>query len=108
MQAPGELVGGVGVGARELRAGVELGQHQLDGGDLLFGMQADGDAAAVVCHGDGSVQVDRDFDSIGVPAERLVGRVVDRFLDDVGGVGSPGIHPREPLHGLDTPQLLYG
>ena len=106
VQAAGELVGGVGVGARELRAGVELGHHQLDRRDLLLGMQADRDAAAVVGDGDRSVRVDGDLDLVGVPAERFVGGVVDRFLDDVGGVGSPGIHSREPLDGLDAPEFL--
>ncbi|MNC87064.1 hypothetical protein D3C83_27600 [compost metagenome] len=108
VQAAGELVGGLDVGARELGAGVELGQHQLDGGDLLFGVDADRDAAAVVGDGDRTVEVDGDLDLVGVAAERFVRRVVDRFLDDVGGVGGPGIHPREPLDRLDASQLLDG
>ena len=45
-------------------------------------------------------------DAVGVLAESFVGRVVDRFLDDVGGIGRAGIHARQALHGLDAAQFL--
>ena len=106
VQAAGELVRRVGFGPGELRAGVQLGEDELHGGDLLFRMQPDRNAAAVVGDRHRAVAVQRDVDAVGVPAERLVGGVVDRFLDDVGGIARPGIHPRQALHGLDAAQFL--
>jgi len=106
VQAARELVGGVRFGARELRAGVEFRQDQLDRGDFFLGMQADGDPAAVVGDRHRAITVHGDVDAVGVAAERLVGRVVYRFLDDVGGIRGPGIHPRQPLHRLYAPELL--
>jgi hypothetical protein len=61
VQAAGDLVGG-GV---ELAAGVQLGQHHLHGRHLLAVGQihhVHGNAAAVVDHGDGVVDVDGDID----------------------------------------------
>src|SRR5262249_26044201 len=53
-----------------------------------------------------AVGVDGDLDQVGMAAERFVGGVVYRFLDDVGGIGGPGIHPRQPLDRLYAPELL--
>ena len=81
VQAVGDLV----VGGVELAAGVQLGQHHLDGGHL----DAVGDhvvhrnAAAVVHHGDGVVDVDGDIDARGVSGQRLVDRVVHHLVDQV-------------------------
>jgi hypothetical protein len=61
VQAAGDFVGG----SVELAAGVQLGEHHLHGRHLLAVGQVhhvDGDAAAVVDHGDGVVDVDGDVD----------------------------------------------
>ena len=58
VQAAGDLVGAL----VELPAGVQLGQHHLRGGDAFGAVDVDGDAAAVVLHGDARVDVDRDVD----------------------------------------------
>ena len=64
MQSSGDLVG-VGV---ELAARVQLGHHDLRGGDF-FAVDVhivDGNAAPVIDYGDGVIEVDGDFDFVGV------------------------------------------
>jgi hypothetical protein len=48
------------------------------------------------------IGVDRDVDARGEAAEGFIGRVVDRFLDDVRGVGRPRVHPGPLLDGLQA------
>ena len=81
VQSAGDLV----VGGVELAAGVQLGEHHLDGGHLLAvgDHVVHRDAAAVVHHGDGVVDVDGDVDARGVSGQRLVHRVVDYLVDQV-------------------------
>src|SRR5438270_5507252 len=43
----------------------------------------DGDAAAVINHGDGIIDVDGDFDFVGVSGEGFVDGVVDYFVYEV-------------------------
>ncbi len=64
VQAAGDLV----AGAAELAAGVQHGEHdgRPPAGVLLH--DADGDAAAVVDHGDGVVRVDGDAMLVQCPA----------------------------------------
>ncbi len=57
--------------------------------ERFFLMQIDGDAAAVVLHGHGVVEVDGDSDVVRVAGQRLVDGVVDDLVDHVvqhGGV----------------------
>ena len=56
VQAAGDLV----AGAAELAAGVQHGEHDLGGRLVVLLHDPDGDAAAVVDHGDGVVGVDGD------------------------------------------------
>ena len=67
----------------ELAAGVQSREHDLDHGHLLFGVQAEGDAAAIVFHADRAVGVQGDGDALAKAGQGLVGGVVDDFLDDV-------------------------
>ncbi len=102
VQAAGEGIGAVAGLLVELAAGVQAGEGQHDDGNLLLGMQADGNAAAVVGHGDGAVALQRDVDVLGETAERFVGGVVDDFLDDVGRRVGAGVHARPLAHGLQA------
>jgi hypothetical protein len=65
-------------------------------------VHADRDAAAVVLDRDGTVDVEGHADVLAVAAQRLVGGVVDHFLDDVQRVFGPGIHARTLLHGFES------
>ena len=79
VQAAGNFI----AAAAELAARVQLGEHQLDGGDALFGVDARGDAAAVVFDGTGAVRIDGDADGIAIARQRLVDGVVDDLLHEV-------------------------
>ena len=64
---------------------MQLGHHDLRGGNF-FAVDVhvvDGNAAAVVDHGDGVIEVDGDFDLVGVTGERFVDRVVHDFVHQV-------------------------
>ena len=81
VQSAGDFVGrGV-----ELAAGVQLGHDHLRGRKLLTVNvhRVHGNAAAVVHDGDGVIDVDGDFDLVGVTGERLVHRVVHYLVDQV-------------------------
>src|SRR5439155_14166467 len=67
----------------ELAARVQHGEHHFDGGLLLRLVNVDGNAAAIVDHGDGVVDVDGDFDVLAVAREGFVDRVVDNFVDEM-------------------------
>src|SRR5262249_4388380 len=56
VEATRDLVGAL----VELPARMQLGEHYLRGRDTLGGVDVDGDASAVVLHGDARVDVDRD------------------------------------------------
>ncbi len=95
VQAAGDFVGG----RVELAAGVQLGEHHLHGGHPLAAGQVHhvhGNAAAVVDHGDGVVDVDDDIDLFGVAGKSLVDRVVDDFVDEVM---QPHLAGRADVHG---------
>ncbi len=79
MQASGNFVGV----AVELAAGVQRGHHDLRGGNFLAVdvHVIDGNAASIVDYGDGIVEMDGDFDLVGVSGQRFVDRVVDDFVD---------------------------
>ena len=69
----------------ELAARVQHGEHDLHGRHLLAvdDLVVDRNAAAVVDHGDGVVDVDGDIDARRVSAQRLVDRVVDDLIHQV-------------------------
>jgi hypothetical protein len=102
VQAAGEAVGRVFVGLVELAAGVQAGEHHLDGGHALDRVDLDRDAAAVVAHAHRAVGVQGDGDLAAEAGHRLVGGVVDDFLDDVQRVLGAGVHARPLLDGLEA------
>src|SRR5207248_4658075 len=67
----------------ELTAGMQLGHDDLGRGTVLFLVQIDGDAAAVVFDGHRVVGVDRDHDLVRVAGQRLVDGVIDDFVNHV-------------------------
>ena len=98
----------VGV-AVELAARVQRGHHDLRGGNF-FAVDVhvvDGNAASVVDYSDGVVEVDGDFNFVGMAGERFVNRVVDDFINEVmqtqfarrtdvhRGAFAHGFHPAE-------------
>src|SRR5581483_11367891 len=71
--------------AIELAAGVELGHHDL-GGWNLFAIdihRVDGNAAAVIYDRDGVVDVNGDFDFVGMSSQRLVNGIVHDLVHEV-------------------------
>src|SRR6185503_13582751 len=93
----------------ELSAGVQDGHRELYTGNLFSWMNVDRDSAAVVCHGDGIVGVNYDFDLLGVTGERFIDRVVDYLVDQVmqSTRGSRAdVHSRPFAHGFETFEYL--
>ena len=84
MQAAGDLVRVV----VEFTAGVQHGHDDLGRRAVLFLVDVDRDAAAVVGDGDGFVGVDRDDDPVAVAGQRLVDRVVDDLENHVVQAGA--------------------
>ena len=88
----------------ELAAGVKHGQHD-------FGRRSSAlvtihrNPAAVVDHGDGVVDVDRDVDLIAMAGQRLVYRVVDDLVDEMmepWRAGRADVHRRPLAHGFEA------
>ena len=96
----------------ELTAGMELGHDDLGRRDLLFLMDIDRDAAAVVGNGNGIVGVERDGHQVCIPAQSLVDRVIDDLIDHMVQarpvVGIADIHSRPLAHGVEATQNLDG
>ena len=85
MQTAGDLV----AGAAELAAGVQHGEDDGGGGQVVLLHDPDGDAAAVVGHGDGVVGIDGDGDGGAIAGEGLVHRVVHDLVDEVMETSRP-------------------
>ena len=79
MQAAGNLVSS----SAELAAGVQDGQADLHRRAPDLGMDAHGEAAAVVLHGAGAVLVERDDDLIAEARQGLVHRIIDDLVDQM-------------------------
>ncbi|MNS91398.1 hypothetical protein D3C72_1254890 [compost metagenome] len=106
MQAPREAVGAA-LALVELAARVQAGEDQLDHGRVLFRVQTERNASAVVFHTDGSVGVQVDADLLAEPSQGLVGRIVDYLLNDVQRVVGTGIHARTLLDRLQSLEDAY-
>ena len=68
--------------AVELAARMQRGHHDLRGGNF-FAVNVhivDRNAAAVVDYSDGVIEVNGDFDLVGVPGQRFVDRVIHHFI----------------------------
>ena len=102
MQAAGHLVGIL----VEFSAGMELGHDDLGRGNAFALVDVDGNAAAVVAHGDGAVGVEHDLDRGGVAGQRFVDGVVDDLVDHVmqagAVIGVADIHARPLAHGIEA------
>ena len=75
----------------------------LDGGPVVLGMGIYGNPTAVVGDAYRVVVVDRDFDGVTVPRERLVNGVVNDFVNEVmqpSRIGRTDIHRRTGANGL--------
>ena len=99
----------------ELAAGVEGGEHDLRRRSVLRGVGVDGDAAAIVGHGDAVVVVDDDGDLPAEARQGLVDGIVDDFVDEVVEAiqaGRPDVHRRalpdriEALQDLDGTRIV--
>ena len=102
------------VGRRvEFSAGMQLGHHHLRGGNF-FAVdvhRVHGNAAAVVDDRDGVVEVNRDFDLVGVTGESFVHRIVDDFIDQMVQshlAGGTDVHGGTLAHRLHAAQHFDG
>lgn len=96
VQTAGERVGAARAFV-EFTARVQAGEDDFHRRHAFFRVQADRDAAAVVFDGDAAVGVLRDDDVLAMAAQRLIGGIVDHFLDDVQRIFGAGVHPRTLL-----------
>ena len=81
MQPSGNLIGrGI-----KFSSGMQLGQHYLGGGDFLavYDHVIYRDAAAIVHHSNGVVNVDGDLDAGGVTRQSFVHGIVHNLIDQV-------------------------
>ena len=104
MQTAGEAVRRGAVALVELAAGMQLGEYHFNRWHAFDRVDFHRDAAAVVLHGDRAVAVQRDGDAFAVAAERLVGGVVDGFLDDVQRMVRARVHARTVADGFQSLQ----
>ena len=99
VQAAGHLVGA----AAEFAAGMQLGHHRFQRRPAGLLVDAHGDAAAPVLHGDAAVFVDGDLDAVAVAGHRFVDGVVHDLVDHVVqrlDVGAADVHARATPHRL--------
>ena len=101
VQAARELVAGVG---GELSARVQPGEDQLDAAHLLFRVDVDRHAAAVVDDLERPVLVEGHVDLAAVARQRFVDAVVDDFVREVVGPTGVGVHARASPDGLESAQ----
>ena len=87
---------------------MQLGHDDLGRGNAFALVDVDGNAAAIVAHGDGAVGVEHDLHRGGVARERLVDGVVDDFVDHVMQAGTvigvADIHARPLADGVEPLQ----
>ena len=102
------------VGRRvEFAAGVQLGHYHLRGWHL-FAVdlhRVHRDTAAVIDHSDGIIQVNCDFDLVGVAGERFVHRIVHHLVDQMVQshlTGRTDVHGGTFAHGFHAAQYLDG
>src|SRR5262249_22145018 len=102
VQPAREGVGAIADLLVELSTCVEAREHYFDGGDLFFGVRPHRDAATVVLNTDRLIGVHPDVDARGKAGKRLVGSVVDDFVDDVSGIAGPRVHARPLAYRLEA------
>lgn len=93
MQTRGGLIGFVG----EFAAGMEAGINDLNGGKAGLLVDIDGDAAAIVFDGAGTIFMEGDRDPRAIAVGGFVDAVIDDFPDKMvktATVGGADIHTR--------------
>ena len=101
VQTAGDLI----APAAELAARVQNGIDDLERGLSRLLLDVNGDAAAVVRHGDGVAGVDGHADVLAVACQRLVHRVVHDLVDEVvqtRRARRADVHAGALAHGLQT------
>ena len=107
MEAAGNFVGV----AVEFSAGVEDGEDHFGGGPLFGGVHVDGNAAAVVDHGDAIVGVDGDVDFVGETGHGFVDGIVHDFPDQVMQThlaGRADVHGGAQANGFEAAEDFDG
>ena len=104
VQAAGDLVGVL----VEFSAGMQLRHDDFGGGNAFALVDVDGNAAAIVAHGDRAVRIEDDLDRGRVTRQRFVDGVVDDLVHHVvqaaAIVGVADIHARPLANGIETLQ----
>ena len=110
MEPARNLVGVVLARVFELSARVKLGHDDLGGGDAFAGVDAGGDAAAVILDRHRTVGVELDQDEIAVPGECFVDGIIRHFEHHVVQartiVGVANIHAGALAHGVKALEHL--
>ena len=100
----------------EFSAGVKICQDQLDCRHLPFRMHVDRNAAAIVTHGNGAIDMNRDFNLCAKTGEMFVDRVIENLEDHVmqtALIGVADVHARaladgfEPLKFIDLRRVVF-
>jgi len=100
VEAAGELV----VLIREFAARMQAREDELDAAHLLFRMDVDRHAAAIVGDFERAVLVEHDVDALCVPGHRLVDRVVDDFVREMIRAARVGVHARPATYRFEPTQ----
>jgi len=89
---------------------VKLGHHDLSGRNPLFGMNINGNAAAIVDDSARSVSIQNDMNFRRKAGQRLVDGVVDHLIDHVVEAGAivriADVHARAFADGVQATQNL--
>ncbi len=78
----------------KLAARMQGGEGQLGGRAGFAGWYAHWDTSAIIFDDHRTVITDGDIDACRLPGQRLVGGIVDHFLNDVGRAGRSCVHTR--------------
>ena len=96
----------------EFSARVQLRHDDLGRGDALLGVNARGDAPAVVLDGHGVVGMNRDRHGVAIARQRLVDRVVQHLVNHVVQPGAVAhvadVHARVLAHAVQSLQDMDG
>ena len=106
VQTAGHLVSS----AAELAAGVQDGQADLHRRAAHLGMNAHGEAAAVVLYGDAAILVELYVDALAVAGQGLVHSVIHDLVYQVmkaAGIGGTDVHARAAAYRLQALKHLY-
>jgi len=79
MKTAGDLIGIL----VKFPASMELGHDDFGGGDTFFGMDGDGDAAAIITDGARAVGVQNHLNAVGMSSEAFVDRIIDNLINHV-------------------------